>query len=82
MNVSITQLRKNIFDIFNGVVETYEPVFVKTKKGNAVIISQSDLEGLKETLYIMSDKESYKDILEGMKEPIEKCIEYNDNDIF
>lgn len=79
MNISITKLRRNIFDIFNSVVETYEPVFVKTKKGNVVIMSQNDLDSLKETLYIMSDKESYKDILEGMKEPIEKCIEYNAN---
>lgn len=77
MNISITQLRRNIFDIFNGVIETDEPVFVRTNKGNAVILSQDDLDSLKETLYIMSDKESYKDILEGMKEPVEECIEYN-----
>ena len=63
MNVSISQLRRNIFDIFNNVVETFEPVLVKTKKGNAVIMSQDDLDSLKETLYIMSDKKAYEDIL-------------------
>lgn len=79
MNISITQLRKNIFDIFNNVVETFEPVLVKTKKGNAVIMSQDDLDSLKETLYIMSDKKAYEDILEGINESIEDCIEYNDD---
>ena len=34
------------------VCQTFEPVFVKTKKGNAVIISQDDLNSLKETLRI------------------------------
>lgn len=79
MNVSISQLRRNIFDIFNNVVETFEPVLVKTKKGNAVIMSQDDLDSLKETLYIMSDKKAYADILEGINESIEDCIEYNDD---
>lgn len=79
MNVSISQLRRNIFDIFNNVVETFEPVLVKTKKGNAVIMSQDDLDSLKETLYIMSDKKAYEDILEGINESIEDCIEYNDD---
>lgn len=79
MNVSISQLRRNIFDIFNNVVETFEPVLVKTKKGNAVIMSQDDLDSLKETLYIMSDKKAYEDILEGINESIEDCIEYSDD---
>ena len=79
MNISIIQLRKNIFDIFNNVVETFEPVLVKTKKGNAVIMSQDDLNSLKETLYIMSDKKVYADILEGINESIEDCIEYNND---
>lgn len=79
MNVSISQLRRNIFDIFNNVVETFEPVLVKTKKGNAVIMSQDDLDSLKETLYIMSDKKAYEDILEGINGSIEDCIEYNDD---
>lgn len=79
MNVSISQLRRNIFDIFNNVVETFEPVLVKTKKGNAVIMSQDDLDSLKETLYIMSDKKAYEDILKGINESIEDCIEYSDD---
>lgn len=79
MNISISQLRRNIFDIFNNVVETFEPVLVKTKKGNAVIMSQDDLDSLKETLYIMSDKKAYEDILEGINESIEDCIEYSDD---
>lgn len=78
MFISITQLRKNIFDIFNNTIETDEPVYIKTKKGNAVIISQKELEDLKETIHLMSNKTTYNNIIKGMQTPIEECIS-NDN---
>lgn len=80
MFMSITQLRKNIFDIFNNTVETDEPVYIRTKKGNAVIISQKELEDLKETIYLMSNKTIYNNIIEGMQAPIEECT--TDDNLF
>ena len=74
MFISITQLRKNIFDIFNNTIETNEPVYIKTKKGNAVIISQKELEDLKETIHLMSNKTTYNNIIKGVQTPIEECI--------
>lgn len=80
MLISITQLRKNIFNIFDNAIETDEPVYIKTKKGNAVIISQNELEDLKETIYLMSNKTTYNNIIQGMQTPLEECVE--DNNLF
>lgn len=80
MFISITQLRKNIFNIFDNAIKTDEPVYIKTKKGNAVIISQNELEDLKETIYLMSNKTTYNNIIQGMQTPLEECVE--DNNLF
>ena len=80
MFISITQLRKNIFSIFDDAIETDEPIYVKTKKGNAVIISQNELEDLKETMYLMSNKTTYNNIIQGIQTPLEECVE--DDNLF
>ncbi|MBS4761655.1 type II toxin-antitoxin system Phd/YefM family antitoxin [Carnobacteriaceae bacterium zg-ZUI252] len=52
MNITTTTLRKDIFKYLENVVDFNEVINVNTKKGNAVIISEADYNGLLETLYI------------------------------
>lgn len=50
--IATTTLRQDIFNYLDSVVEFNEVINVTTKKGNAVIISEEDYNGLLETLYI------------------------------
>lgn len=73
-NINITNLRRNLFDYINQAVEFNDVINVNTKAGNAVIISEADYNGLMETLYLSSDPEVKKEIIEGMNTSIEDCV--------
>ena len=62
INTNIKNFRKDIFGLLEQTVKYNEPINVKTKDGNAVIISEEDYNGLMETLYSSS--------IPGMKEKV------------
>lgn len=64
-----TELRKKLFKTLGNVIEFNEPVTVNTKKGNAVIISESDYDAMMETIYIMSQPKLVKRIKDGEEDP-------------
>ena len=64
-NTNITNFRKDIY---------YEPINISTKNGNAIVLSEADYNNLIETLYISSIPKLKEDIIEGLKEPLEDCI--------
>ena len=74
-NINITNLRKNLFDYINRAVEFNDVINVNTKAGNAVIISESDYNGLMETLYLSRNQKVRDEIVEGINTPIEECVE-------
>lgn len=73
-NINITNFRKNVFDYINQAIEFNEVVNVNTKKGNAVIISESDYNALMETLYISSVPGLADEIKEAGNTPLEDCV--------
>jgi antitoxin YefM len=73
-NINITNLRKNLFDYINQAVEFNDIINVNTKNGNAVIISEDDYNGLMETLYLSGNPIVKKELIDGMKTPVEECI--------
>ncbi len=77
-NINITNLRKNLFEYINQAVEFNDVINVNTKSGNAVIISEDDYNGLMETLYLSSNPAVKREIMDGMKTPIEECIPENE----
>ncbi|WP_341791411.1 type II toxin-antitoxin system prevent-host-death family antitoxin [Rickettsia endosymbiont of Gonocerus acuteangulatus] len=58
--------------------ETHEPIYIKGKRNNAVIISKEDYEGLQKTLAIYSVPGLVERILESSKEPLEDCITHEE----
>jgi PHD/YefM family antitoxin component YafN of YafNO toxin-antitoxin module len=71
-----TVLRKKLFETLGDVVEYNEPIIVSTKKGNAVILSESDYNAMMETIYIMSRPDLVRKIKEGEKEDPKKMAVY------
>ena len=76
--INITDFRKNIFEYLNRTIQYNEPLSITTKTGNAVILSEEDYLGLMETLYLSSNAKLKKEIIEGLKTPIQDCIPDND----
>jgi PHD/YefM family antitoxin component YafN of YafNO toxin-antitoxin module len=74
VTTNITNLRKDIFGMFEQAVKYNQPVAVSTRDGNAVIISEDDYRGLMETLSIMSTPGLKESIIEGMNTPLSECV--------
>lgn len=77
-NTNVTNFRKNIYELLKQTIKYNEPLNVSTKEGNAVVISEDEYNSLIETLYISSIPKLKKDIIEGLNEPIENCIDEDD----
>ena len=71
-NTNSTNLRKNLFSYLESVIDYNDVINVNTKKGNAIIISEAEYNGLLETLYLLSDP--------NMKEKIEIAKNATDED--
>lgn len=75
-----TELRKNLFNTLDEVIEYNNTVTVNTRKGNAVILSEEDYNGMLETIYILSQKGLYKKIKDGEKEEVSEMKRFNPNE--
>ena len=74
-NTNITNFRKDIYELLEQTIKYNEPINISTKNGNAVVLSEEDYNNLMETLYISSISKLKEDIIKGLKEPIEECID-------
>jgi len=70
--ISITQARDNIFKLIDMTNEAGEPIQIKGKRGNAILISEEDWRSIEETLYLVSIPGMRESIIKGMKEPLDK----------
>ena len=75
-NTNATNLRKNLFDYLNLAIDFNDVIKVNTKKGNVVIMSEQDYNGLMETLYLTSIPGMKEILLEGMNAKIEDCEKF------
>lgn len=74
-NVNITNARNDLYNLVDMAIKDSEPVNIVTKNGNAVIISESDYNSLIETLYLSSDPNFKKSLLEGANAPLEDFVD-------
>ena len=72
--ISITSLRKNLYDIVRIVTENGVQVTVNTKEGNFVMLSEAKYHGILETLNLSSDPSMKQSINDGLQTPSEDTI--------
>lgn len=71
-NINITNLRKDLFKYIDSAITYGDVINVNTKKGNAVIMSEEEYNGILETFRIYSNPQLLKEILDSMNEPVEE----------
>lgn len=69
-----TQARAKLFNLIDETNQTHEPIYIKGKRSEAVILSREDYESMQETLYLQSMPGLVKSILEASNSPIEEYI--------
>lgn len=71
--LSATEARKNLYRLIDETSTTHEPITITGKRGNAVLISESDWRAIQETLFLVNIPGMRESIIEGFKTPIEDC---------
>jgi antitoxin YefM len=72
-SINITNARKNLYKLVDGLSDTHDPIHITGKKRSAVLIAEEDWQSIEETLYLLSIPGMRDSLIKGMKEPIDKC---------
>ncbi len=76
--VNATTARNNFFKLIEEVITTHEPVYITSKTGNVIMLSEEDYRSIQETLYLCSVPGMREKIVEGLNTSLEECVEDTD----
>jgi len=65
--LNYTQLRQNLKEVLDSVVEDHETVIINRSKGNVVLIPLEEYNGWKETIYLLSTDANRKLLSEAIQ---------------
>jgi prevent-host-death family protein len=71
--LTASEVRANIYRLMDEAASTHQPILIKGKRHNAVLVSEEDWQAIQETLFLMSVPGMGQSIKEGMIEPLERC---------
>lgn len=71
--ISFIEAQKQLLTLMEQVNESHQPITIRGKKNNVVLISEEDWKSLQETLYLKSIPGMWESIEEAINEPLEDC---------
>lgn len=66
--------RDNLSEMIDELIKSNEQLKVTTEMGNVVALSESDYNGIMETLRIYSNPQEKEKIIEGLHTTIDDCV--------
>lgn len=66
--------RSKLYKLLDETATSHEPIQIKGKRVNAVLISEEDWRAINETLYLLSIPGMRESIRRGLKTPLKKCL--------
>ena len=80
---TIKQAQENLAGLIESINLGSEPIIIVNEEDdtkNAVLISEEELNSLRETLYLYSIPGMVESIIEADKEPLSECTPYDPNE--
>jgi prevent-host-death family protein len=71
--LTASEARANIYRLMDEAASTHQPILIKGKRHNAVLVSEEDWQAIQETLFLMSVPGMGQSIKEGMDESLDRC---------
>jgi PHD/YefM family antitoxin component YafN of YafNO toxin-antitoxin module len=68
-----TEARSNLYKLIDETAMSHQPIVIKGKRSNAVLISEEDWNAVNETLFLTSIPGMRDSIIEGMQSGAEDC---------
>lgn len=73
MILNATEARSKLYSLIDEAANTHQPIVIKGKRGNAVLVSEEDWNALLETLHLLSAPGMWESINKGMDQPVGVC---------
>jgi antitoxin YefM len=73
--LNATEARSRLYSLIDETTESHQPIVIKGKRGNAVLISEEDWNAISETLSLLSVPGMRESIKAGMETPVSECAE-------
>lgn len=64
--LNATEARARLYSLIDEAAATHQPIVIKGKRANAVLLSEEDWNAINETLYLVSIPGMRESIIEGM----------------
>ncbi|ESQ14094.1 MAG: type II toxin-antitoxin system Phd/YefM family antitoxin [Thiohalocapsa sp. PB-PSB1] len=73
--LNATEARSRLYSLIDEAAESHQPIVIKGKRSNAVLISEEDWNAISETLNLLAIPGMRESIQEGMKIPPSECAQ-------
>ena len=71
--LNVTEARSRLYSLIDETANTHQPITIKGKRSNAILVSEEDWNAISETLYLLSVPNMRESIQIGLKESLESC---------
>lgn len=71
--LTASEARTNLYRLLDEAAASHEPITITGKRGNAVLIAETDWRAIQETLSLLSVPGMRESIKAGLNESIEEC---------
>ena len=71
--LNATEARSKLYRLIDEAAASHEPIIIKGKRGNAVLISEDDWRSIQETIYLLNIPGMRESIREGLATPVKEC---------
>ena len=78
--INVTAARKGFFDMIGSVNSTHKPIYIASKNGSAVLISEDDWRAIEETLHLNNVPGLVDAIKDSEREPMEDMVNADEVD--
>ena len=71
--LNATEARSRLYSLIDDAAQSHEPVVIKGKRANAVLVSEADWNAITETLHLLSVPGMRESITQGMATGVDEC---------
>lgn len=71
--LNATEARARLYSLIDEAAVTHQPILIKGKRTNAVLLSEEDWNAINETLYLLSVPGMRESIIEGLAIDVNEC---------
>lgn len=69
---TVREARDNLYRLIDEIAENHQPITIKGKRNDAVLVSREDWEAIAETIYLNNIPGIVESIKEAAAEPLEE----------